>query len=166
MHINVRDFLAEEVGYNRAFTISGERPTLEAVNLAEDLEGEITISRLEDSLLVQGDIHTAIQLECHRCLRSFTRPTHIAFAQLYSEHPGDEELPITADQIDLAPLVEQEIIVNLPIKVLCREDCAGIEGAAAEYTADQPGSTLKHQARIKKGSPHARISRPEETNHQ
>lgn len=148
MHINVRDILAKEVGHNRTYKLTGEKPQFENVRLLEPIEGEVTIGRLDDGVMVQGVITTTIELECHRCLRSYARPTRVSLAQLYTQRPDEDELPIEGDEIDLAPLVEQEILVNLPIKLLDRPDCPGVEG----YQADDTGSSLKNQARIKKGS--------------
>jgi uncharacterized metal-binding protein YceD (DUF177 family) len=151
VHINVRDILAESVGYNRAYKISGERPHLETVRLTQDIEGEITISRLDSSLLVHGHITTEIELECHRCLRTFNRPTGLDFRQVYAEDPGEDEFPISDDAIDLAPLLEQEILLHLPIKILHAPDCRGIENAAAKYTKEDSAIRLQDQARITKG---------------
>lgn len=138
MHINVQDILAEEVGHSRTFTITGERPSFESVQLTKDIEGEITISRLENGLLVEGTVNTESQQECHRCLSTFTRPAHLKFKQVYAKkpRPEEEEMPIIDNQIDLTPLIEQEILVNLPIKLLCRPDCPGAIDAPAEYTKD------------------------------
>ena len=151
MHINVRDILAESVGYNRAYKVSGERPDLVEVKLTQDLEGEITISRLEDSLLIRGRLQAEIELECHRCLSTFTRPIKIGFKQEFAGTPGDDQMPIIDEEIDLAPLIEQEIILNLPIKILDRPDCPGIVDAAGEYTkATDSDARLENRARITK----------------
>lgn len=156
MHVNVRDILAESVGYSRAYKITGERPALEQVKLTKDIEGEITISRLELGLLVQGRLATEIELVCDRCLRTFARPTAVKFQQLFSENPGDDEMPITDGEIDLAPLAEQEILLDLPIKILHDENCPGIESASGKYTKEDAGTRLKDQARITKGTKRGR----------
>jgi uncharacterized metal-binding protein YceD (DUF177 family) len=165
MHINVQDILAEEVGYRRTYTIANERPTFESVKLTQDLEGEITISRLETGVVVTGAVHTAIELECHRCLSTFTRQISIDFKQVYAPQPRpeEEELPIIDGAIDLLPLMEQEIVVRLPIKVLCRPDCPGVPGAETEYTSHKPSNRIGDKARITKGTQRGRT---EETNHQ
>src|ERR1035437_7557257 len=119
MHINARDILVESVGYSRTYKISSERPSLEAVILTRDIEGEISISRLDNSLLVRGHLATEIELECHRCLSTFSRPAEFSLKQEYAEKPVDEQMPFEGDVLDIAPLVEQEIILGLPIKILC-----------------------------------------------
>ena len=133
MHINVNDILRESVGHSRNYTISGERPELVDVKLTQDIAGEITISRLDDSLLVRGHLQTEIELECHRCLSTFTRPIGINLSQKYAMRPVDDQMPIVDNQIDLAPLAQQEIILSLPIKLLCRPDCPGIVEVAGKY---------------------------------
>ena len=162
MHINVRDFLAETVGYNRTYTITGERPQLESVIITADVGGEITISKLESaSLLVQGRLATEVQLECHRCLRTFSRPVRVNFKQIYAEQPEDDNLPIVGQEIDVAPLLEQEIILSLPIKILDRPDCPGLQmpDSQADVPAE-PDTSLRARAHItkfdsskKKGNP-------------
>lgn len=159
MHINVRDILAESVGYNRAYKITGEHPDLEGVRLASDLSGEITISRLEAGLVVKGQITTSIELECDRCLRTFDRPITINFQQIFAEQPDDDAMPIVKDAIDLAPLVAQEIILSLPIKILHSPTCQGIENARDQYTKEDNGLRLEQQARITKGNKRGRTQK-------
>jgi len=156
MHVNVRDILAESVGYSRAYKITGERPELEQAKLTRDVEGEITISRLELGLLVKGRLSTEIELVCDRCLRTFARPTTVKFQQLFSEIPGDDEMPIIDGEIDLAPSLEQEIFLDLPIKILHDENCQGVDSAAGKYTKVDAGTRLQDQARITKGTKRGR----------
>ena len=152
MHINVREFLVEDVGYHRSYRIAGERPSLDAVKLMADIEGGLTISRLEAELLVQANLSTAIELECHRCLRSFTRPVRLVFAQPYSKQPDDDQLPIEHSEINLDSAIEQEILVGLPIKIICQPDCEGVEGVDKRYTKEDAGPRrLGDTARITKG---------------
>ena len=130
MHINVRDFLAKDLGYHRTFAIEGEEPAMLSLSLTQPVNGELTVTKLEgERLAVFGLIATQLELECHRCLRSYTLDVQRRFEQLYATKPTDEELPIVRDVIDLAPLIEQEIILGLPIKQLCTPDCAGVPGA-------------------------------------
>jgi uncharacterized metal-binding protein YceD (DUF177 family) len=156
MHINVRDILVESVGYSRIYKISGERPELEGVRIAQDIQGEIQIARLDTSLLVTGLLSTEIELECQRCLRTFTRPIQFKLAQEFAVAPVDDQMLITEDDtIDIALLAEQEIILSTPLKILDRPDCPGIEGAAEKYTKVESISTrISDRARITKGNQH------------
>ncbi len=136
MHINVRDLLAESIGYNRAYHIAHERPQLKAVSLVDDITGDFTLTRLETGLMLNGKVSTQIQLDCDRCLCTFSRPITVTLSQLFSERPRDDDMPIVDRTIDLAPMIEQEIILNLPIKILHAPDCSGIQDAADKYTKE------------------------------
>lgn len=126
MHIDVRDILFDTVGAARNFAISGERPALENLELAEPLSGEVKLTRLEEGILLTGRVKTAVQLECHRCLRTFSYPLEVPVEQLYAERPGEDELPIERFRVDLAPAIRQELLLALPIKQICGSDCPGI----------------------------------------
>ncbi|HUD10997.1 MAG TPA: DUF177 domain-containing protein [Candidatus Saccharimonadia bacterium] len=156
MLINVRDILIEGVGHSRQYKIAGETPNLEQVKLVQPIEGDISISRLDSGLLVSGHVQTGVELECHRCLRTFDRPVKVGFKQLFQSSPGDDEFPIDNGSINVAPLIEQEIILSLPIKILCKPDCKGIETAADKYTKVDTTARLGDQARITKGTKRGR----------
>ena len=71
--------------------------------------------------------------------------------------PVDDEMPIVDQNIDLAPLIEQEMLLSLPIKILHSEDCKGIENASDKYTREEQGiRRLQDQARITKGTKRGR----------
>ena len=151
MHVKVQEFLAKDVGYRRTFAITGERPSFDGLTLTKDVDGEITISRIDDGLLVNGNLTTELELVCDRCLRSFKRPVRLSFQQGYRDQPDADNLPIERDSIDLAPLIEQELIVSLPIKLLDRPDCPGIAAETKADSAPAPSMRVADRARITKG---------------
>lgn len=127
MHINVRDILAEDTGYRRHFTVSDEKPELSEVELVEPIAGTLTITKTSpQAVAVDGVITTVTKLECHRCLRPFDHPVRVSIKQVYAVSPIDDEGPITKDEISLDDVVQQEILLSLPIKILDRQDCPGI----------------------------------------
>jgi len=126
MKINVKDILAEDIGYSRQFKIEGERPELKLVKLAGPITGEITVFRNETGVLVSGRLKADVELDCHRCLSAFTRHVSLSFSQTYGERPGDDDMPIENGEIDLATMIDQEIAVSLPMKLLCKAECEGI----------------------------------------
>lgn len=152
MHINVSDILAEDLGFNRTFTITDEHPDFDQITLTKPISGEVQIARLDNGIIANGRVSGAIELECHRCLRSYNRPVTVHFKQLFTEKPKDDEMPIDAEaQIDLAEILQQEILLSLPIKHLCRKDCPGVEDAPAGLVSDGPDHSLGTNARITKG---------------
>ena len=125
MHIDVRDILFDTVGTAKSYEISDERPVLENLELSLPVNGEVTLTRLDEGIMLTGRVETAVQLECHRCLRTFSRPLEVRLEQLYSERPQEDELPIVHFKLDLAPAIRQELLLALPIKLICGPDCPG-----------------------------------------
>jgi uncharacterized protein len=80
-----------------------------------------------------------MELACSRCLESFEAPTAIEFDLLLA--PGsptagaaDEELSptdldldyYTGEMVDVERLLREQIILMIPLKPLCEEDCQGL----------------------------------------
>ncbi len=54
-------------------------------------------------------------------------PVHERFAEAALAGPSDEDFyPIDLDAIDLAPLVRDAVVLELPMAPLCKDDCAGL----------------------------------------
>jgi uncharacterized protein len=94
----------------------------------EFLRGAIRFSRTSRGILVQGALHTAIILECSRCLTEAPVALEITLEELYlTQSNSYAEFTIGEDGIlDLAPLLRQEIILEIPIIPLCKPDCLGL----------------------------------------
>jgi uncharacterized protein len=88
---------------------------------------------------VGGMISTELEIECTRCLepvaREFEIPFKAAFVtpenytQAKEAELGAEDLDVSiieGNEIDLTELVREQILLNLPEQVFCREDCKGL----------------------------------------
>lgn len=101
------------------------------------VKGVLTKKIAETS--VKGTIAADAEYECTRCLSPVERKTEIPFQAVfispehYSEAKelelGTEDLDVSVienDEINLTELVREQILLNLPEKILCREDCKGL----------------------------------------
>ncbi len=88
---------------------------------------------------VQGNIDAIVEIECSRCLQTAEQSLGFPFNATFvtPEHYTDEkeaELKaddldvsiIEDDKIDLKELVREQILLAIPVQVLCREDCRGL----------------------------------------
>jgi uncharacterized protein len=98
---------------------------------------EIEYYRAGQELFFQGHISSDVIGHCARCLEPypFTLTTDFSVGLLPKQPlPPEielkgEELDIgyyEGDEIDLTPLVREQIILTLPTRPLCREDCKGL----------------------------------------
>jgi uncharacterized protein len=90
-------------------------------------------NREDKQLLISGTVDLDVDIPCNRCLESV--PTNIHFdidKELKMEDGSaiDEEMEETdyliGFELDVDKLVYAEVLVNWPMKVLCKEDCKGI----------------------------------------
>ena len=89
-----------------------------------DINGEITLTGLH-SAYIEGEITFTLYGECTRCLKQTECTLTAEFAEQI-EAGDDEGYPLVNDKVDLAKIVEDAILINMPVNLLCREDCKGI----------------------------------------
>lgn len=64
--------------------------------------------------------------ECRRCLAPLSQLMIVDLAELYQQIPEDPEAyAIVNDQLNLLPMVRENILLAIPLGPLCSEDCPG-----------------------------------------
>lgn len=127
--INVGFIIHEEVGYSHEIPFELEKVKIEDLEL-QHLTGSVTIGRTPQGLVVQGTFAAETKLECVRCLKEFTFPLQWEFTELYAftkKSVSESELLVPDDaQIDMAPLIREYALLEIPIKPLHDPDCKGL----------------------------------------
>ena len=84
-------------------------------------------------LLIQGDVDVKLGIPCGRCLEEVPTPIHFRIDKTLSITDDgiiDEDMEETdyliGFELDVDKLVYAEILVNWPMRVLCKDDCKGI----------------------------------------
>lgn len=84
-----------------------------------------------DKVRVEGNVKLAFQANCDRCLTEVStvldlKVDRVAAVLGKAEEEADE-LALSEDcKLDTEALVRNEILINWPTKILCKEDCRGI----------------------------------------
>ncbi|NJC97258.1 MAG: hypothetical protein C3F07_13240 [Anaerolineales bacterium] len=157
--INVGFIVHEEVGYSHEIPLEFEKAVL-----GEDLElahfaGSVQIGRTPQGLVVQGSFEGEIMLECVRCLRKFPYQLKWELTELYAFNKKSVSesgllLPESA-QIELAPLLREYALLEIPINPLHSPDCKGLciecgqdlnvrDCGHSQHDEDSPFSVLKN----------------------
>ncbi len=101
------------------------------------------INRNGDLVRVRGEAHASLSVPCDRCLESFLYEVCGSFSFLVQRMPQgvpvpedseteseeDENLYFVehdANTFDIGKYVHDAILLALPLKLLCREDCQGL----------------------------------------
>ena len=83
-------------------------------------------------LTVSGETDVTLLVPCDRCLEETPVTLHLVIRRRYPlEGTGLEEETADSDylegaELDIDRLIYDEILINRPMKVLCKEDCKGI----------------------------------------
>lgn len=94
----------------------------------------------DETVHVKGRLTARLGLDCGRCLEAFSLPVEHGLDLFYLPHqPGEEtedEEEITErdlvvayhreGRLDLGEMVREQLLLTLPMKRLCREDCLGL----------------------------------------
>lgn len=127
--INVGFIIHEEVGYAHEIPFEIEKAKLDDLEL-KNLVGKVDIGRTPQGLIVQGAFEADTKLECVRCLREFVSPLDWEFTELYAfkkKAVSESGLLLPEDaHIDLAPLLREYALLEVPIKPLHDPDCKGL----------------------------------------
>ena len=71
-----------------------------------------------------------LETVCDRCLTPLTRPGHQEFSHTVvlslNREENDEFIVVSDGLLDLAELVNADILLELPTSVVCGEDCKGL----------------------------------------
>jgi uncharacterized protein len=138
MLINVSGLMRELVGSIRKYEID------DTIDLTDEdknkkVKGEVRFIRTQRGILAQGDLTTEAELACSRCLRMFSCSVVVHFEEEYVPTidmasgaplpPPEDPEDFTIDGqhiIDLREAIRQYALLAIPMKPLCREDCAGL----------------------------------------
>jgi uncharacterized protein len=101
------------------------------------VNGKVRLSGNE--VFVNGHVETRAQVECDRCLKPVELPVNVDFTLEYisdSDYESIETAELTEAEmsvsvfdgtaIDVDEIVKEQILLAVPTRMLCREDCKGI----------------------------------------
>jgi uncharacterized protein len=103
------------------------------------VQAVVRLAKHGRDILVRGRLEGALELVCSRCLEPFSAPQAADFDLLLAPTPlgqAPEEKELSREEldldfyageiVDLEPLIREQIILMVPLKPLCREDCRGL----------------------------------------
>jgi uncharacterized protein len=103
--------------------------------LCGDVKCRAEVERLQYQIFLRITYTCRVNQECSRCLTSFEYPlkgeaTVILQAKNAPESLGSDEVDyFFSDRdttVDIRQSLYDEVMINIPIKPLCREECAGV----------------------------------------
>jgi uncharacterized protein len=103
---------------------------------------ELTLTRASTGTVFELRFHARLQGPCFRCLDDAVLDVDVDAREYQAESPGvDEELQtayVQDEKLDLTTWARDAIALELPDKILCRPDCAGLCPVCGKNLNDEP----------------------------
>jgi DUF177 domain-containing protein len=125
--------------FGRTFQPSEVEQEGDAYRVVAPVRVELEIHKDKDRFRLTGTAQTELELACGRCLEPFRMPFEGQIDVRYlpaSELSTEDEREVAEgdldtgyyrdDQIDLNELLREQFYLALPMKPLCRDNCAGL----------------------------------------
>jgi uncharacterized protein len=102
---------------------------------AREVEVDVSLDRTATEISLHADIRTGGQFVCDRCTAPFDLALSPAYRMLYvwdgteTSHLDPAEVQVVSPSlavIDLSEDVRQTVLLAVPFKLLCQEDCRGL----------------------------------------
>lgn len=99
----------------------------------EPVKVDLVVRNTGKLYVAHGELHTCISLLCSRCLEQLVFPidTILDFSiveadQAEEQGVSEDVFILDQDEVDLQPLIEEILIMEIPLIPLCNPDCSGL----------------------------------------
>jgi uncharacterized protein len=114
----------------------------EEMSLNGPVHVSLEVQRLGEKVHIRGTVAAQVKLACSRCLADFNLPLNLALdlvalpadgegrpSHRVTENEEEEDVSVMAyehEQVNLLPEIRSAVILGVPMKPLCAEDCPGL----------------------------------------
>lgn len=102
-----------------------------------------TYCMLEDSVHLKGTLETVAHAACALCMEEVLSPLRVDFAEVFRKDANeteDESFHYEGKTVPLAQLTLTLVMLNLPMRFLCKENCKGSTALQAWQNENAPSS--------------------------
>jgi uncharacterized protein len=107
----------------------------------EEVLAELTITRASTGTVFELRFRVQLHGPCYRCLEDAVLELPISAREYQATNPESEEMRtpyLEDDRLDLSAWARDALALELPEKILCREDCAGLCPVCGKNLNDEP----------------------------
>jgi uncharacterized protein len=115
------------------------------VPAGEIIELNLRLESVHDGILATGEVDSTAMADCSRCLEPLKLAVEVDFQELFAYSLEQEDDFLVQDEkIDLEQAITDAVVLSLPFKPVCSEDCVGLCSECGVKMADDPEHV--HQA--------------------
>lgn len=135
--INVSDlfsFEKEKIALEDEYQLEPISYAGEEIVFLSPLKAKASLIRIKSGILLEGKISAEVELTCSRCLKRFPlkvesriRETFASRENLYLFEDEETVKEISPERtVDIEPSIREMMILSLPAKPLCEQECKGL----------------------------------------
>ena len=115
------------------------------VPAGEIVELNLRLESVHDGILATGEVDSTAMADCSRCLEPLKLAVEVDFQELFAYSLEQEDDFLVQDEkIDLEQAITDAVVLSLPFKPVCSEDCLGLCSECGVKMAEDPEHV--HQA--------------------
>jgi uncharacterized protein len=139
MFLDVKDLAVRKLRIRKSYAPGSIDYHTADIKQTEPLEVTATAELVDGQIRVTGDLETKIEMVCARCLEPVIEDVSRSFDLFY--RPLEKDLKPREDRLKdddteigffqgeglfLADVLKEQVLLALPLKVICRSDCRGL----------------------------------------
>jgi uncharacterized protein len=139
LKFNVAQLLREDTGGRRDYSFHEDALPLDETLILQSLGGTVRFTRSASGVLADVAATGAVEMPCDRCLAAVIVAVAVRFRDEFHSKievntgvplpKPDEEDPFFIDEshlVDLGEAIREYVLIELPMRALCRPDCKGL----------------------------------------
>ena len=120
------------------FELGGQR----YLPVPHNVPAELTITRASTGAVFELGFEVRLHGPCYRCLEDAVLGMPISAREYQAASPGDDDelrtIYLEDDKLDLSSWARDAVALELPDKILCRAECAGLCAVCGKNLNDEP----------------------------
>ncbi len=152
--VNVAGLLKGQIGETRSYRLHLDRLDSDGETIARSIAGDVRLTRLRDGVMASIQASGIAPMICVRCLREYEQPFDVAFDEEFLQtvdvrtglglgtEAAEEDQVSRIDEnheLDLQEPLRQEILIALPMRPDCGDECPGPDVLARESDEGNEG---------------------------
>lgn len=90
------------------------------------LLADLVLSAASGGVVVRGDVTVTVRYTCPRCLESRNVVIDVDIDQIAEREGGDDGYELHGDDLDLEPMLRDEVMLSMPLLPVCDPPCEGL----------------------------------------
>lgn len=140
MFLDVKELAVRKVRIRKSYAPGSIDYHTVEFKQVEPLDVQATAELMDQQIRVSGVLQTKIEMVCARCIEpvieEVTREFDLFYRPLANRAKPEEEVRLKDDDTEigffqgegvfLADVLSEQVLLSLPMKVICRSDCRGL----------------------------------------